>query len=129
MRINSIEKQRPEGLKVPRRWLCQRRAELMAHSSDAERAAYIILRSLGHRVIRQFPINTGRKQYFADLYLPDKRCIIEIDGGYHTTKEQRRKDTNRSCGLWRLGYRIMRLNNRDARDVNKVRAKVAMLCK
>ncbi len=105
----------------------QRRADLMAHSSDAERVAYKILCGLGYRVIRQFPINTGRRQYFADLYLPEKRCIIEIDGGYHTTKDQQRKDANRSNGLWRLGYHVLRLSNRDARDANKIKAKIAIL--
>ena len=109
------------------RWLRMRRAELMANSSDAEKAAYRVLCGLGYKVIRQKPISTGRRLYFADLYLPELRCIVEIDGGYHYTKNQRRLDTNRSNGLWRMGYHVLRLSNHDARDANKIKAKVATL--
>ena len=109
------------------RWLRLRRAELMANASDAEKAAYRALCSLGYKVIRQHPISTGRRLYFADLYLPELRCIIEIDGGYHYTQNQRRLDTNRSNGLWRMGYHVLRLSNHDARDINKVRNKLASL--
>lgn len=108
-------------------WARYRRAELMANSSDSERAVYRILCNMGYKVIRQHPINTGRKQYFADLYLPELRTIIEIDGGYHYTKKQKRLDTNRSNGLWRLGYHILRLSNHDARDVKKIKAKIIFL--
>lgn len=86
------------------KWVRHRRADLMAHASEAERAAYRILSSLGYDVIRQYPIDTGRRLYFADLYLPQFRAIIEIDGGYHFTQNQKRLDTNRSNGLWRLKY-------------------------
>lgn len=109
------------------RWLRMRRAELMAHSSDAEKAAYRVLCSLGYKVIRQKPISTGRRLYFADLYIPELRAIVEIDGGYHYTKNQRRLDTNRSNGLWRMGYHVLRLSNHDARDANKIKAKIAIL--
>lgn len=109
------------------RWLRQRRADLMAHCSDAEKTAYRIFCALGYKVIRQYPINTGRRQYFADLYIPSLRVIIEIDGGYHYTKNQHRLDTNRSNGLWRLGYHVFRLSNRDARDAVKIKHKLASL--
>lgn len=109
------------------RWIRQRRADLMAHSSDAEKAAYRILTELGYKVIRQYPINTGRRQYFADMYIPALRAIIEIDGGYHYTKTQKRLDTNRSSGLWRMGYHVLRLNNQDARNPHKIKSKIAIL--
>lgn len=109
------------------KWARYRRAELMTNSSDAERAAYRILCRMGYKVIQQHPINTGRKQYFADLYLPELRAIIEIDGGYHYTKKQKRLDANRSNGLWRLGYHVLRLSNHDARDVKKIKTKITIL--
>ena len=109
------------------RWLRHRRADLMAHASDAEKAAYRVLCALGYKVIRQHPINTGRRLYFADLYVPALRAVVEIDGGYHFTSSQRRLDTNRSRGLWRLGYHVLRLSNHDARDPNKIKSKIAFL--
>ena len=109
------------------RWIRQRRADLMAKTSDAEKTAYRLLCSLGYKVIRQHPISTGKRLYFADLYLPQLKTVVEIDGGYHYTKNQRRLDINRSCGLWRLGYHVLRLNNHDARSIEKVKSKLACL--
>lgn len=79
---------------------------------------------MGLKAIRQFPINTGRHVYFADLYIPSLRLVVEIDGGYHTTRLQRRLDRNRSANIRRLGYHVCRLSNRDARSVPKIREKI-----
>ena len=61
-------------------WILQRRNELLAHSSDAEKTAFAIIKKLGYDVVRQYPILTGKRTYFADLYIPSRRCIVEIDG-------------------------------------------------
>lgn len=103
------------------------RSELLSHTTDAEIAAANICARLGYKVILQQPIITGRKLYFADIYLPGIRTIVECDGGYHFTTKQRRKDGNRSAGIWRLGYHVVRLSNHDARDINKVKAKLDMI--
>ena len=104
-----------------------RRADLMAHISDAEKKTYTIIKSLGYKVVRQQPINTGRRIYFADLYIPELKTIFELDGGYHNTAKQRRLDTNRSSGIWRMGYHVVRLSNRDARDKEKIKAKISLI--
>lgn len=108
-------------------WIRQRRAELASKVSDAERAAYRNLQKLGLQCIRQYPIWTGRKMYFADLYLPKINTILEIDGAYHFTRTQKRFDTNRSSGLWRLGFHVVRLNNHDARDITKIKSKILFI--
>ena len=105
----------------------QIRYELLSHTSDAEKAAILNCERLGYKVIRQQPIMTGRKLYFADIYLPEIRTALECDGGYHYTKNQKRKDGNRSAGIWRLGYHVVRLSNHDARDIHKVKAKIDMI--
>lgn len=108
-------------------WILQRRNELLAHSSDAEKTAFAIIKKLGYDVVRQYPILTGKRTYFADLYIPSRRCIVEIDGGYHYTKQQKRKDTNRSQGMWRLGLHVLRLSNKDARSATAIKAKLSLL--
>lgn len=113
--------------KPSERWIRQRRAELAAKASEAEKTAYNNLVRLGLYPVRQFPVWTGRKIYFADLYVPHLRLIIEIDGGYHTTRRQKRLDGNRSSGLWRLGYHVARLSNRDARDLSKIKSKILFI--
>lgn len=109
------------------KWILQRRNELLAHSSDAEKAAFALLQKLGYNVVRQYPIQTGKRTYFADLYIPSLRCIVEIDGGYHYTQQQKRKDTNRSQGMWRLGLHVLRLSNHDARSAIAIKAKLKLL--
>ena len=109
------------------RWIRQRRAELLSKSSDAEKAAFKNLVRLGFKPIRQYPVWTKRRMYFADLYIPHLKLIVEIDGGYHYTARQKRLDGNRSSGLWRLGYHVVRLLNRDARDISKIKAKIILV--
>lgn len=46
------------------------RMELLYKSTSAESAVCRSLGLLGLRYVRQFPIWTGRKQYYADIYIP-----------------------------------------------------------
>ena len=114
-------------MKPSERWLRLRRADLLSKASEAERVAYRILCALGYKVIRQYPINTGRRIYFADLYIPELKTVFELDGGYHYTKNQKRLDSNRSSGIWRLGYHVVRLSNHDARNTEKIKAKIRLI--
>nr|DAU53572.1 MAG TPA: Very-short-patch-repair endonuclease [Caudoviricetes sp.] len=105
------------------------RQDLMSKTSEAEKAAIHNCELLGYKAVRQQPIATGRKLYFADIYLPELKVIMEIDGGYHYTNKQKRKDSNRSAGIWRMGYHVVRLSNHDARNINKVKAKIELIKK
>lgn len=107
----------------------KRRDELLEKSTSAEKAACAILDKLGVRYIRQYPIWTGRRQYYADIYIPKYRLIFEIDGKYHYTKEQTRKDSNRSAGIRRLGYHVCRLSNAEARHPDKIIGKIKLILK
>lgn len=103
------------------------RQDLLSKTSDAEKAAIRNCIKLGYKVVRQQPITTGRKLYFADIYIPSLKLIIEVNGGYHYTSNQKRKDGNRSAGIWRMGYHVVRLSNHDARDINNVKAKLELI--
>lgn len=49
-------------------------------------------------------------------YIPDFRIgdlIVEVDGEYHFTKEQREKDERRTKFLTKLGYTVVRITNED----------------
>ena len=105
----------------------QIRCDLLSHTNDAEKAAAQNCKLLGYKIVQQQPIVTGRKLYFADIYIPALKTILELDGGYHYSHNQKRKDKNRSSGIWRLGYHVVRLSNYDARDINKVKAKIRMI--
>ena len=53
------------------------------------------------------------KFYIADIYLPELNLIVEIDGGYHETVEQKEKDYNRDMDLKSVGYKIFRCTTSD----------------
>ena len=109
--------------------LSKRRCELLEKSPSAEKIACSILDKMGIRYIRQYPIWTGRKQYYADIYVPKYKLVLEIDGKYHYTDSQKRKDENRSAGIRRLGYHVCRLSNADARHHNKIISKLKLITK
>lgn len=114
-------------MKCSKALINQIRCELLSRTTDAEKAAALNCERLGYKVVRQQPIETGRRLYFADIYLPEIRTVLECDGGYHYTNGQKRRDGNRSAGIWRLGYHVVRLSNHDCRDIAKIRAKIALV--
>lgn len=105
----------------------QMRCDLLSHTTEAEKAAAKNCMLLGYEIVHQQPIVTGMKLYFADIYIPELKTILELDGGYHYAKTQKRKDSNRSAGIWRMGYHVVRLSNHDARDIKKVEAKLELI--
>ena len=56
---------------------------------------------------RQHPIG----DYIADFICLKKKFIIEIDGGYHYSREQQEEDAIRTIDLERLGYSVLRFDN------------------
>jgi len=47
--------------------------------------------------------------WIVDFYHPKSKTVIEIDGGYHDTPDQRRKDAYRDSVMLRRGLRILRI--------------------
>lgn len=62
---------------------------------------------MGYRFRRQHPIS----QYIADFYCHPLKLIIEVDGGYHSSKEQQSLDLARTEDLENLGLRVIRFTN------------------
>lgn len=57
-----------------------------------------------------------RRQHIIDDYIADFACIskgliIEVDGEYHNSQEQKEEDALRSARLQSKGYRVMRFTN------------------
>lgn len=77
---------------------------------------FLIKNKIKHRM--QIPIMCkSGKGYIVDCLLPCKK-IIEIDGGYHNTKEQQIKDTKREEDLIKMGYEIVRVTNEETKLLN-----------
>ena len=59
------------------------------------------------RCRRQYVIG----DYIVDFFFRKSMLIVEIDGGYHTTKEQQLKDVERQDWLEHNDYRVLRFTN------------------
>ncbi|QNM86563.1 DUF559 domain-containing protein [Polaribacter pectinis] len=62
--------------------------------------------------------NKFRKQHIIDEFIVDfvsisKRLIIEVDGKYHNTKDQKEADELRTQILKELGFKVIRFNNEE----------------
>lgn len=62
---------------------------------------------LGEKCRRQYVIG----DYIVDFFFRKSILIVEIDGGYHTTKEQQLKDVERQDWLEHNDYRFLRFTN------------------
>ena len=92
-----------------------RARELRRVETESEATAWRLLRSLrleGFKFRRQHPV--GR--YIVDFCCPQRRLILELDGGVHARPSQSRRDASRDRELRRMGYRVMRLPNGIVRE-------------
>lgn len=72
----------------------------------------------GYGFRRQRPV----LKYIADFMSKDLMLIIEIDGGYHDTPEQQKRDRIREKALENVGFHIIRFKNEEVlSDISSVR--------
>ena len=91
------------------------KAEYMAcHRTNGETRLELFLIRENIKFISQYPIITSdSKGYIVDFLLPDNNMIIEVDGGYHTTIEQKKYDSIKDEKLKSMGYSIVRITNKE----------------
>lgn len=53
--------------------------------------------------------------YRLDIYDPEHRIAVEVDGGSHGTVRVQRRDARKDARLAALGWRVVRVTNRDVR--------------
>ena len=76
---------------------------------------------LGVKFNRQHVIG----DYIADFVCLEKKLIVEMDGGYHDTPEQREADFRRSVELSRMGFEVIRFDNAEVmQDIESVLEKI-----
>ena len=81
------------------------------YATEAEDFLWQHLRNnqLGVKFRRQHAI----ADYIADFFCLKANLIIEVDGGYHNSKEQMEDDEIRTRHLNELGYRVIRFTNEE----------------
>jgi len=65
--------------------------------------------ALGERCLRQFVIG----DYIVDFLFRRSKVVVEIDGGYHFSEEQKLADNIRTEWLKKMGYRVIRFTNEE----------------
>ena len=85
--------------------------ELRLKATNAEMFLWYRIRRkqiLNLQFYRQKPIGN----YIVDFFAPKVRLIIEIDGSQHFEKIHLEKDRLRDITLKKLGYKVLRFDNR-----------------
>jgi very-short-patch-repair endonuclease len=83
---------------------------LRRDQTEAERRLWWRLRNRtlgGFKFVRQEPIGP----YFADFVCREEKLVIEIDGGTHSTGDERHRDGAPEQFLHDQGYRVARFGN------------------
>lgn len=79
-----------------------------------EMKVYYLMRAFfDFEILRQFIIDG---KFIADLCIPSKKVIIEVDGGYHDNEDQKVKDKIREDYIRSIGFEIIRFKNEDVQD-------------
>ena len=89
--------------------LKEKAKHMKQNPTEAESVMWELIRrkQLGVIFKRQYIID----EYIVDFVCLERRLVIEIDGGYHSTGEQQESDANRDSRLAALGYRVLRFSN------------------
>lgn len=97
--------------------------ELLENMTSAELKFQHVAKLKGLKLIPQFKINIYSKDksrierfYFADFCDIKNKLVFEIDGDYHFTDEQQKKDLKRTKDITKAGFKVFRLSNEDVYD-------------
>ena len=77
----------------------------------SEHAAKLALKKAKIPFKQQVPF----KYYILDFIIPNRLLVLEIDGGYHTTRSE--KDKKRDDFCKRLGLKVLRIKNENVHTV------------
>ena len=87
----------------------QRVRELRRDQTDAERAAWYLLR--GRRLGAKFRRQCRLENWVIDFYCFEQRLAIELDGGIHSQPSEMRKDAEKEDYLRTRGIKLLRIAN------------------
>jgi very-short-patch-repair endonuclease len=86
--------------------------KLRKNATEAEEFLWLALRENqldGYKFRRQHPLSI----YIADFYCHKLKLVIEIDGGYHQSKEQILLDEERTATIAFQGLKVIRFTNEE----------------
>lgn len=127
-------KQKQEKLNILRENLRKKanefREQLIKNQTDSEKRFKIYLQQLGIKYDFQKIIFYQKSFYIVDFYIPSKKVVFEIDGGYHNTKDQREKDYKRTEILRNFGIKeVYRFTNEETNNFNSCTERIKNIIK
>lgn len=109
-------------------WCKKARKNLMRTTTEEENIVYNKLPSkMKPASFQQYPFLIKGHIYFADIYIKKWKIVIEVDGGYHKSQKQKKKDTERDSILAQMGVRVYRISNDDVRNAVALKDFIHML--
>jgi very-short-patch-repair endonuclease len=84
--------------------------KLRENGTKEEELVWLVLRNNqldGYKFRRQHPLHN----YIADFYCHKLKLVIEIDGGYHLTVDQKKLDEERTRNIEFQGLKVIRFTN------------------
>lgn len=101
--------------------------QMRKEPTEAENVLWNALRNknIGYKFRRQHPI----ENYIIDFVCLDVWLIVEVDGGYHTDKEQAILDETRDEALAQIGFKTLRFTNQEVlSNIDNVLNKIKQVC-
>lgn len=93
---------------------------LKINKTTWETSLYTTLKDLHYKFNFQVPVICAEKHgYILDFLLTDYPIFIEVDGKWHSTPEQKKKDNRRTKHLQKEGYSPIRLMNKQVSTFTK----------
>ena len=95
------------------------RNELLSKPTDAELVFKARLDKVGIKYMFQKGFIKGDYHCIVDFYLPKPyKLCIEIDGGYHDTEKQKKRDLEKDNYLRSRGFKVLHIRNEDVETFN-----------
>ena len=87
--------------------------------TESEKCISNLLDALKIKYISQKGFISGEYFYLIDFYLPKPyKICIEVDGEYHETEEQKIKDKYKDKYLLSRNFKILRIKNKEAMELD-----------
>lgn len=103
----------PDLLKTRMEKLIPRQAALRRNATEEEIIFKEYLEYYGIRYVFQRGFISGDNFCIADFYLPDFALVVEIDGPYHNTSKQKRRDSDKDNYYKKRHLNVLRIKNED----------------
>lgn len=105
-----------QGIKEPTERIYEYAERMRNNPTKAEKLTYEMLADTGLPFQTQVPIRANGHSYILDFLLWDK-IVLEVDGKYHNTEEQKKRDNQREEILKKCGFQIVRLTNDEIKSI------------